>query len=182
MTNAEKIRKMTDEELAEYLPSCRQNGDCFGCPILADYSDATCYECALRWLKSEVEEDVADIKAALTVEAELVRHGHWEESCNELNKYCSECKEVCGTIYEHENYCPNCGAKMAKIEAEPVKHGHWIDVADKIYAKFGEHTYVCSVCKKEATSFVGGSENWWCSDKPNFCPNCGTKMDKEERE
>ena len=66
------------------------------------------------------------------------------------------------------------------FEAEPVRHGHWNDVADKVYAKFGEHTYVCSVCKKRAESFVGGSENWWCAHKPNFCPNCGAKMDEVE--
>lgn len=72
-----------------------------------------CYDnCYLR----ECVVDVADIKVAPTIEAEPVRHGHWEESCNELDKYCSECKEVCGTIYERENYCPNCGAKMEEVE------------------------------------------------------------------
>lgn len=68
------------------------------------------------------------------------------------------------------------------VDAEPVRHGHWIDVADKVYAKFGEHTYVCSVCKKRAESFVGGSENWWCAHKPIFCPNCGAKMDEVKNE
>lgn len=41
-----------------------------------------------------------------------VKRGEWEESENELNKFCSCCKKVCGTIYDTENYCPNCGADM----------------------------------------------------------------------
>ena len=49
MTNGDRIRAMTDEELANIV--CCQNtksGDeCF---------DASCYECTLDWLKQEVEE------------------------------------------------------------------------------------------------------------------------------
>lgn len=56
MTNAEKIKSMTDEELSHYLPSA----DCYNCPIQADINDcyctSSCYECALNWLKKEAEE------------------------------------------------------------------------------------------------------------------------------
>lgn len=54
MTNGEKIRNMTDAELAELLPS----GDCFCCPVITDknYSRLSCYECALKWLRSDSEE------------------------------------------------------------------------------------------------------------------------------
>lgn len=54
MTNAEKIRSMTDEELAKYLPV----GDCFCCPVLTttNYPQDDCDACAIRWLKSEAEE------------------------------------------------------------------------------------------------------------------------------
>lgn len=46
-----------------------------------------------------------------TLESE-VPHGHWIECCNELDKKCSCCNKVHGTIYEKEPFCPNCGAVM----------------------------------------------------------------------
>lgn len=52
MTNAEKIRSMTDEELGRYL--CDMQESCDGCP--------TAEECflgsngMLSWLKQEVDE------------------------------------------------------------------------------------------------------------------------------
>lgn len=52
MTNGERIRSMTDEELAEILPS----GDCFCCPIVTRSmypAYNSCKECALAWLQSE---------------------------------------------------------------------------------------------------------------------------------
>lgn len=41
-----------------------------------------------------------------------VRYGRWVECCNELDKKCSCCNKVHGTIYEREPFCPNCGARM----------------------------------------------------------------------
>ena len=52
----------------------------------------------------------------------------------------------------------------------------WIDKVDKIDSKYGRHDYICPKCNKRATYFVGGTENWWCVDKPNFCSYCGTDM------
>ena len=57
--------------------------------------------------------------------------------------------------------------------------GHWIDNADKIDAQFGRHTYKCSECGKYAEYFVSGTEVWWDRIKPNYCPNCGAKMEVE---
>lgn len=55
MTNADKIRTMTDEELAELL-MC----DCERCEFqLYDQSacNGQCYDGAVKWLKRECEED-----------------------------------------------------------------------------------------------------------------------------
>jgi hypothetical protein len=52
-----------------------------------------------------------------TIEPER-RHGHWIECCNELDKKCSCCDKVHGTIYENEPFCPNCGARMEDNHAE----------------------------------------------------------------
>jgi hypothetical protein len=50
-SNADCIRQMTDEELAESLSgsvACRHIMCCL---------DTSCYECTLKWLKQEVSED-----------------------------------------------------------------------------------------------------------------------------
>lgn len=48
ITNADRIRAMTDEELAGIVL----------CPMLADcVSDLTCRVCILRWLRSPVESE-----------------------------------------------------------------------------------------------------------------------------
>lgn len=53
ISNADRIRSMSDEELAMYMMCPNENGlaeiDC-------DKSDScNCYECLLKWLQSEVE-------------------------------------------------------------------------------------------------------------------------------
>ena len=62
---------------------------------------------------------------------------------------------------------------LPPVKVEPQE---WIDKADKVDAKFGRHDYVCPKCNEYARRFVGGSEDWWCVGKPNYCPNCGAKM------
>ena len=61
------------------------------------------------------------IKNAPTIEAEPIRHGHWNitEVFNFKNMTCS----YCGWLYEYHagmeeewNYCPHCGARMHKEE------------------------------------------------------------------
>lgn len=54
-----------------------------------------------------------------------------------------------------------------QIDAEPVRHGHWInaypDIEPNPLLMYG----ICSNC-----GFEQG-----LSDKLNYCPNCGSKMD-----
>lgn len=53
MTNADKIRSMSDEELAMNMMCPNESG--LG-EIECDKSDyCNCYECLLKWLQSEVE-------------------------------------------------------------------------------------------------------------------------------
>jgi rubrerythrin len=59
------------------------------------------------------------------------------------------------------------------------KIGRWREDANKIDAQFGRHTYICSECGKYAEYFISGTEVWWDRIKPNFCPNCGAKMEVE---
>lgn len=61
MTNADKIRQMSDEELADFLN--RIDGFCSGddgwchalCFILGS-SGISCRDCCFKWLKEEVKE------------------------------------------------------------------------------------------------------------------------------
>lgn len=57
LTNGDRIRHMTDEELAEFLNDvtdcCFSNNDCDNCPM--KYSDEQYYRCNIEaWLKQEV--------------------------------------------------------------------------------------------------------------------------------
>ena len=61
-------------------------------------------------------------------------------------------------------------------DVQEVKPGHWIDHSDKIDARYKRHDFICSICNNRADNFVGGTGDWWCNCKPNFCPNCGAKM------
>lgn len=55
------------------------------------------------------------------------------------------------------------GVEHAKADAAEVRHGKWKKIQN--YA-------LCSNCKHEV--------NWGCKDFLSpYCPNCGTKMDKE---
>ena len=47
------------------------------------------------------------------------------------------------------------------VDAEPVRHGRWNDNADGI-------TPYCTVCGRTHRCF---------NRTPNFCPNCGARMD-----
>lgn len=54
-----------------------------------------------------------------TIDAEPVRHGHWEHDSTGAN-FCSECLEYPYDDGEyhmvwHCSYCPNCGAKMDEV-------------------------------------------------------------------
>ena len=48
-----------------------------------------------------------------TVDAEPIRHGHWEHGEDVFGMYCqcSECGNQYYGSYEFK-YCPNCGARM----------------------------------------------------------------------
>lgn len=54
---------------------------------------------------------------------------------------------------------------MPTADVEPVRHGRWVADLTNPYGI----RYVCSVC--------GVVKQW----KSNYCPNCGTKMDKKEQ-
>lgn len=63
------------------------------------------------------------------------------------------------------------------VDAVEVVHGAWMDFADSFEKRRGRMDLRCSVCRNRASKFVYGTEDWWDGCKPNYCPNCGAKMD-----
>lgn len=57
MTNADRIRRMTDEELAEFFDKI---SDCQTCIDNPSKCRVECIDSRLKWLKQEVSEDAAD--------------------------------------------------------------------------------------------------------------------------
>ena len=51
-------------------------------------------------------------------------------------------------------------------DVAPVRHGRWIN---------GDQ--YCPICKKD--KFRGLDADIWSDWKPDYCPNCGAKMDLE---
>ena len=49
-TNADRIRAMSDEELADFIQNC-------GCPDHARDCMRLCYDCVFEWLKEPVEDE-----------------------------------------------------------------------------------------------------------------------------
>lgn len=62
----------------------------------------------------------SNLNALPNVDAEPVRHGHWIIHVDELSpadstQECSACHGEEWLGIKHENYCPNCGAKMDEV-------------------------------------------------------------------
>ena len=55
-------------------------------------------------------------------------------------------------------------ADMPTLDVAPVRHGRWVHL--------GPNYYECTSCK-ETTSIFSGTKK--------YCPNCGAKMNGEER-
>ena len=55
------------------------------------------------------------------------------------------------------------------VDVSPVRHGRWID---------GDQ--YCPICRKD--KFRGLDADVWSDWKPDYCPNCGAKMDGERKE
>lgn len=58
---------------------------------------------------------------------------------------------------------------VPNADVAPVRHGRWID----------GNPY-CPICKKD--KFRGLDADVWSDWKPDYCPNCGAKMDGELNE
>lgn len=83
--------------------------------------------------------------------------GSCAERCRMNNDLISR-SELLEFAHNHVNCTVDCNdiARFPSVDAESVRHGKW------------EHGMRCSFCKQIDTA------------KPNYCPNCGVKMDAKE--
>ena len=113
VTNADRIRAMSDEELADMLWKTGRNYRAVCADPVVDYNEHR--DNLIAWLKQPPKIDIADIAKAPTIEAEPVKHGRWEWDTEDIYR-CTVCyekvhvKEVMGR--PDWDYCPNCGARM----------------------------------------------------------------------
>ena len=84
-----------------------------------EYLNKMCNNCELRierLCKTPSDEKgcfANEINNIPTVEAEPVKHGHWETIKNAYGEIEGFIHAECGrTSNSKDNYCPNCGAKM----------------------------------------------------------------------
>lgn len=82
-----------------------------------------------------------------------------------------------GVLISNGSYKSVCKAINELPPVNPTNTGHWIDDNEnEIDAQYGRHLYRCSKCNEYADMFIGGTEDWWDLEKPNYCPNCGRRM------
>ena len=60
------------------------------------------------------------------------------------------------------------------VDAEPVRHGRWGKTGQSFVSPNKFRNYFCSECGLELDEHI--------RLKPNYCPNCGAKMDGGEDE
>lgn len=60
------------------------------------------------------------------------------------------------------------------IEAEPVQHGEWVPIYQTLYNKHG--------ASQIATEWSCSQCGCLLTDRRNYCPNCGAKLEGGKRE
>lgn len=115
MTNAEKVRSMTDEELAKLInedPFVKYLFPTKYCEIInagenPGFCNDDCYDCILKWLKREAkkEEKPKRIEICIENENEEFKHEGYYDSVDSAIQALQNLKEVNHSPYYHM-YCP----------------------------------------------------------------------------
>ena len=79
-------------------------------------------------------------------------HNPTSERCS-----CSDIAHICNKITEFATFA----------DVQPVKRGKW-------------DGYICSECNVCADYFISG--DFYFDEKPDYCPNCGARMEQEDEE
>lgn len=75
--------------------------------------------------------------------------------------------EMCGTGFQSNAL--SVINQQPTIEVETIKHGRWKNGCK-----------ICPICGMD--KFYGLDADIWADWQPKYCPNCGAKMDMEEKD
>lgn len=105
MTNYDRIKSMSVEEMAEFI----EHSDVF--------LEESCCENICKCNHKYCDKNICPIYKAPTInQDDLVKHGEWKYDNNNNCWYCSLCD--CSALNDYRgastdsNFCPNCGARM----------------------------------------------------------------------
>ena len=83
-------------------------------------------------------------------------------------------KDVCTDTYADKKYFIEQLKAIPSADVEPVRHGQWIrESVGSDNSLAGYFEIAMAECSECGTCIMG---------KPNYCPNCGAKMDEKEQE
>ena len=102
-----------------------------------------------------------------------MKNEKWLIDANELLlsevKRCGSIPTI-GTGYSNEMSFLTILEQAPTVDAVEVVHGRWVKNETES-EKHVESIYFCSVCQNH--------DAWGETEKTNYCPNCGAKMDGE---
>lgn len=90
---------------------------------------------------------------------------------NVEERYCKPCK----TDRKDHNGCW-CRACWVDDMLDEVECFQPADVVPVVHGRWENGDPICPVCGKD--KFKDLDADIWCDWKPDYCPNCGAKMDK----
>lgn len=85
----------------------------------------------------------------------------------------SPCPYICNNKTEY-GYCKTTGCIHKGVWYLQTKHGRWLKTGQSFVCPDKFRNYFCSVCGFELDTHI--------RQEPNYCPNCGSKMDLDEVE
>lgn len=130
MTNGEKIRSLSDEELAKFLDGWEvgdMNRGIFFCSVCDGNLENRCFECTEYWLSEEADEEEysALLRKMERYRTPPVQQGKWDFICcvpgNGQGEIimCSECGRIIDNYHvERSAHCPYCKARMNNSTGE----------------------------------------------------------------
>lgn len=80
-------------------------------------------------------------------------------------------REAVFELLRDEDFCVTSILAIPAADVQPVVHGKWIDHMVRDWR--------CSECGEKIHK-VRKVDGYCYNDKPNYCPNCGCRMDAEE--
>ena len=84
-------------------------------------------------------------------------------------------KAIMPTIEDEYKYAHKLIDDAPTVDAMPVKHGRWIGAESQ--CGIG-----CPFCGTPVDDFCNSIDYIYLIYEPNYCPNCGAKMDAERKE